>query len=173
MFCKVVWSLGGSCENPSLRGRPVHQLIQFFGKFFSFETRKSTASNATEPRNIVIHTHVITAPALLHVNRRLEQVGQLLLTPTPEAVRDATLLLEEAIAMLRSEGSSGLHDRREFSEQVKELERTMERTRRLIEGALRVQWVRLRKITAVTQGYAPGGKPSKWQPSAPTVNFQV
>ena len=151
----------------------MHQLIQFFANFFSSETRNSTASNATQPRNIVSHTHVITAPALLHVNQRLEQVGQLLLTPTPEAIRDATLLLEEAIAMLRNEGSSGPRDRREFSEQVKELERTVERTRRLIEGALRVQWVRLRKITAVTQGYAPGGKPSKWQPSSPTVNFQV
>jgi hypothetical protein len=151
----------------------VRQLIQFFGNFFSSETRKPAVSNAAQLRTIVSHTHVITAPALLQVNRRLEQVGQLLLTPTPEAIRDATLLLEEAIALLRNEGSSGLRDRREFAAQVKELERTMERTRRLIEGALRVQWVRLRKITAVTQGYAPGGKPSRWQPTSPTVNFQV
>jgi hypothetical protein len=151
----------------------VRQLIEFFASLLSTGERKPVASTPARSRNPVSHTHVITAPALLHVTRRLEQVGELLLTPTPEAIREATLLLEDAIAMLRNEGSSGRHDHREFAEQVKELERTMDRTRRLIEGSLRVQWVRLRKITAVTQGYAPGGKVSKWQPSAPTVNFQV
>jgi len=150
----------------------VRYLIQFFANLFSPGTPSPTTVIPETKRVPVAHHHPITAPALLHVTRRLEQVGHLLLTPTPEAIRDATLLLEDAILVLRRDGSGGRDVHSDFPAQVEELERTMERTRRLIEGALRVQWVRLRSIRSVTQGYAPGGKQSKWLPSSPTVDFQ-
>jgi len=81
----------------------------------------------------VAHYHSATAPALLHVTRTLEEVGELLRVPTPTAIRQATLLLEDAIIVLRRAGSCGRDNHSDFSKSVEQLKRTMDRTRQFID----------------------------------------
>ncbi len=135
--------------------------------------RKLSLPGSDIPLVKVNQTTPIVDPRFVHLVRRLEQAGQLLLSPTPEAVRDAGLLLEDASETLKRECTSSIDSAGDMAAQIQEVERIMVRTRQLLEGAARVQWARLRKITAVTQSYAPGGVLSKWQPSSPTLDVQV
>ena len=45
-------------------------------------------------------------------------------------------------------------------EQIRSLHGELGRVRSLVEGALRVQWVQMRAVMALTQTYSPGGRVS-------------
>jgi hypothetical protein len=58
-------------------------------------------------------------------------------------------------------------------EQIRTLHGELGRIRTLVEGALRVQWMQMRAVMALTQSYSPGGKITHWQPPLPKVDLKV
>jgi hypothetical protein len=108
---------------------------------------------------------------LKQVRDILEQAIELLIDPTPTAIRQAGFLLENASECLRREAArqQGEHRR----EHIREMESVMLRARRLIEGALRIQWTQMRRVAAVTQTYIPGGKLSQFYPAHPEVDVKI
>jgi len=111
------------------------------------------------------------AGGLEQVRHAIEHVIDLLIEPTPAAIRQAGLLLENADERLRCAAAcqQGKHSR----EHILEVENVTLRARRLIEGALRIQWAQMRRISAVTQTYIPGGKVSQFYPAAPGFDVKI
>ncbi|HXR78704.1 MAG TPA: hypothetical protein VN737_22205 [Bryobacteraceae bacterium] len=112
-----------------------------------------------------------TPSGLKQVRHILEQVIELLIEPTPAAIRQAGFLLGNAGECLWREAAcqQGEH----CPEHIREVESVMLRARRLIEGALRIQWTQMRRITAVTQTYVPGGKISQFYPDNPGFDVKI
>jgi hypothetical protein len=97
--------------------------------------------------------------------------SRLLVEPTPSAICEVNLLLEEIhnyLFPLRQQ------DRMEhLSTDLNDLHTQLRRLRSLTEGPMRVQWSQMRAVMALTQCYAPGGKISDWQPCWPKVDVKV
>ena len=101
----------------------------------------------------------------------LRLATKLLVVPTPAAIRDVSLLLEEAQASLQKLKSAA--EEKKSKLEVHQLNIDLKNFRCLVEGALRVQWGQMRTVIALTQSYAPGGKISRWQPASPKVDLKV
>jgi hypothetical protein len=108
---------------------------------------------------------------LKQIGHILERVIELLIDPTPAAIRQAGFLLENADECLRREAARQQGEHR--PEHIRDVESVMLRVRRLIEGALRTQWTQMRRVTAVTQTYIPGGKLSHFYPSHPEFDVKI
>jgi hypothetical protein len=109
-----------------------------------------------------------TLPAL---SAKLNMASRLLIEPTPSAICEVNLILEEIHAHL---SRSIVEDTNEnFITDLKNLHVQLKRVRSLSEGAVRVQWSQMRAVMALTQCYAPGGKISEWQPCWPKVDVKV
>jgi hypothetical protein len=108
---------------------------------------------------------------LKQVRHIFEQVIELLIEPTPAAIRQAGFLLENGGECLRREAARQQGEHR--PEHIREVESAMLRARQLIEGALRIQWTQMRRITAVTQTYVSGGKVSQFYPDNPGFDVKI
>lgn len=112
-----------------------------------------------------------SARGLKQIGHVLDQVIELLIEPTPAAIRQAGFLLENAGECLRREAARQQGEHR--PEHIREVESVMLRARRLVEGALRIQWAQMRRITAITQTYVPGGKVSQFYPDNPGFDVKI
>src|SRR4051812_34186610 len=96
-------------------------------------------------------------------SEKLASASRLLITPTSETVYEAAVLLEEVqtyLKQLKDSAQTG-----EVPSDVRDVQIHLQRVRDLAEGALRVQWTKMRTVMALTQSYAPGGQVSQWRPS--------
>lgn len=105
---------------------------------------------------------------------RLHKIEQLLLCPTPEAIRETDVLLRELAVFVSGH----------VEELRTELNREGEKARggfgalcdrvgKLLEGARRVQWVRMRLITSLTQTYTARAEAKTWSPPSGTINVRM
>jgi hypothetical protein len=106
---------------------------------------------------------------------RLRRVEQLLLDPTPEAIRETDVLLGEAAALAAAGRAAGFRelDGQAASERTDEFRVLGERVKKLLEGARRAQWIRLRLITSLTQTYTARAETKNWTPARGTVNVRM
>jgi hypothetical protein len=103
--------------------------------------------------------------------KKLQVASELLTMPTPKSIREVELLLEEVNSWV-CEGS-GNSENLGSSNHVKEIHAAAMRARKLLEGALRFQWARMRQIASVTQSYTAGGKILQWQSAGPSFEAKV
>ena len=132
--------------------------------------------NMGENQNIVsAGEHDSDCIAIIHA--RLQQTSKLLVYPTPQRIREAALLLEQAQEALKGVQSAADNvyelPIERLAGRIAQLEFAMRVVKQLLEGALRVQWAQLRKITVISQSYTRGGRISQWQPGCPKVDLQV
>lgn len=97
----------------------------------------------------------VQSKVLAEVLAKLDAAAGLLTAPTPKAIHEAGSILEEAHVWLRREQPS---DSRALVTDIAEVQQGMRKVRRLLEGALQVQWIQIRQAAAVTQVYMPGGR---------------
>jgi hypothetical protein len=107
--------------------------------------------------------------ALNQARWRLNRTEQLLLNPLPESVREANLLVEEVgqqVQRLRRilEHRSEALDVQPYMPRITEFQQQLSRVSRLLEGAKRAQWARIRWVGALVQTYTPGGRARLWNP---------
>ena len=100
---------------------------------------------------------------------RLTRTEELLLNPLPESIREASLLVEEvgqqALRVRRiMDRRSNSMDLRPYAGRIADFQQQLNRVSRLLEGAKRVQWARIRWVGALVQTYTPGGRARLWNP---------
>jgi hypothetical protein len=114
---------------------------------------------------------------LIQAGRRLRTMEQLLIQPTPEAVREATILLDEANLLVKRflelANSSPPKDAQVLSEKVQVFSKLCQRCAALLEGARRVQWTRMHSIGSFTQSYTRAAKLKTWAPASRTLNVEM
>lgn len=101
------------------------------------------------------------ARELLIAAGKLESAETLLLDPTPVSVLEAEQLLDEAADCIRShelQVSEAADQANTCAEQAFELQSTLRRLLVLLQGALRVQWHRMRRTGLYIETYTSGGK---------------
>jgi hypothetical protein len=90
----------------------------------------------------------------------LRAAEKLLLNPTPGAIENAGLVLEEVLSSMqtwRNADNTALDSLTEFHELCR-------RVKALLEGALRVQWTYIHRISSATQTYSPSPVAKTWIP---------
>jgi hypothetical protein len=107
--------------------------------------------------------------ALGQARWRLTRTEELLLNPLPESIREADLLVEEVGQQVQRvrrilERQSESMDGQPYAAKIVELQKQLGRVSRLLEGAKRVQWARIRWVGALVQTYTPGGRARLWNP---------
>jgi hypothetical protein len=89
----------------------------------------------------------------------------------PQSIQAATLIVDEMNTQMKS------MDTAEFGEEnwdeLRNVHQQLKRVRNLLEGAMRIQWIVLRRLTAVTQSYAPPGRVSQFKDRWPRVDVKV
>jgi hypothetical protein len=148
--------------------------MSLFGILTSLFGKESAQVPAFASRNFRRTPYSAPAGTPENVKRLLakfDSIASLLITPTPSAIREASALIEEAGASLQhlaapSHAGSNPQQLAALAQQLKELQS-------LAQGALRVQWNRMRTVKAITESYAPGGRVYCWQPAWPTVDLKV
>ena len=104
---------------------------------------------------------------------RLCSMEQLLLRPTPQAVREADALLQE-VAGLIAELDSKVNLPEAYTRKgVDDFRVLCDRVSKLLEGARRVQWIRMRLITGLAQTYSARAEMKTWSPPSGTVNVSM
>jgi len=106
---------------------------------------------------------------------RLHEIEQLLLCPTPAAIREAERLLGEVargVAAHREEARANA-DEESDAEAVGRFRVVSKRVGKLLEGARRAQWIRMRLITSLTQTYTARAETKIWVPPHGSVNIQM
>jgi hypothetical protein len=106
---------------------------------------------------------------------RLHRIEQLLLQPTPEAIRESEVLLEQ-VAIAVSE-----YGERRSAEATSDGEKAMahhlctlcERVTKLLEGARRAQWIRMRLITSLSHTYTARAEGKTWYAPCGTINVRM
>jgi hypothetical protein len=104
-------------------------------------------------------------------SEKLASASRLLITPTSETVYEAAVLLEEVQTYLTQLKDSAQAE--EVPSDVRDVQIHLQRVRDLAEGALRVQWTKMRTVMALTQTYAPGGQVFQWRPSRSKLDIKA
>jgi hypothetical protein len=106
---------------------------------------------------------------------RLRKIEQLLICPTPEAIRETDLLLEEAAILVAAHAEEVRRDgSREGEKGGRESLRVLcDRVGKLLEGARRAQWIRMRLITSLTETYTARAETKRWSPPCGTINVRM
>ena len=102
------------------------------------------------------------AGGLARAQAEIAQVGQLLLSPSPEALDQCTPLLHAAITEMNShrlELDRRAPARLEF-EQALQVRQSLQHVRLLLEGAARYYRNWMKRRDAMLGGYAPDGQPA-------------
>lgn len=104
---------------------------------------------------------------------RLRRIEELLLRPTPQAIHESEALLNEAAKLVadRSLKDNFAGDR--SPKAIDDFRVLCDRVAKLLEGARRVQWIRMRLITSLTQTYSAGAQVKTWSLQSGTVNVSM
>ncbi|MBV9760324.1 MAG: hypothetical protein JO340_07170 [Acidobacteriaceae bacterium] len=105
---------------------------------------------------------------------RLRAMERLLISATPEAIDQAEALLQEAAgAVLEYRAALEKGGAPSEEAEVGEFRKACNRVMKLLEGARRAQWVRLRLLTSLTQTYTARAEAKNWSPWRGTVNVRM
>jgi len=106
---------------------------------------------------------------------RLHRIEQLLLDPTAEAIREAEGLLQEVAIAVAEHGAKLGAGPISSDEKVtaNRLRVVCDRVTKLLEGARRAQWIRMRLITSLTHTYTARAEGKTWSPPRGTINVRM
>ncbi len=116
------------------------------------------------------------ARELLIAAGKLESAETLLLDPRPASVLEAEQLLGEAAECIRShelQVSDVANQANTCAEQAFALQSTLRRLLVLLQGALRVQWHRMRRTGLYIETYTSGGKTKVCVPRNPRLDVKI
>jgi hypothetical protein len=101
----------------------------------------------------------------------------LLVEPTPEAISQARILLEEVTRdvgrIQRVATELDVEHRSSYAPPLLEFQQQLGRVARLLLGAKRMQWARIRWVGALVQTYTSSGKARLWNPSSKTWALEM
>ncbi len=168
-------------------------LIAFFQGFIG-GGNSVNAQQTVAPGSVNLQagsSNPLTCCELIQAGSRLKAAESLLLTPTPEAMREVEMLLGQALNLVKRLSkedlaqpvapapSTQLSDE-EGRQQVIDLRikvagfnQHCSRIAKLLEGARRVQWAHMRWINSFTQTYTAGATTSSWNPPGRTLNVEA
>jgi len=109
---------------------------------------------------------------------RLTKTEFLLLEPNPDAIQQATFQVEEVAALIARverglENDRSLTRRMPYVATMLDLCQQLKRVRRLLDGAKRMQWARIRWIGSIVQTYTAAGKTRLWNPAPRTWTCEM
>jgi hypothetical protein len=109
---------------------------------------------------------------------RLTRTAFLLLEPNPEAIEEAALHVDEVVELVQRVDhmfAARPHrvSRAPYIATVLDLHQQVKRVRRLLEGARRMQWARIRWMGSIVQTYTASGKARLWNPAARTWTCEM
>jgi hypothetical protein len=110
-------------------------------------------------------------PGLNSLSAGLEKAGKLLLAADPQSIQAAAVIVNEMNAHMKMMATARLGE--EHWHELRNVHQQLKRVRNLLNGAMRVQWTVLRRLTAVTQSYAPPGRVSQFKDRWPRVDVKV
>ena len=109
--------------------------------------------------------------------RQLIGTELLLVEPTPEAISQARILLEEVtrdvVRLQRLASALMFLTGAAYTPPLLEFQQQLSRVARLLQGAKRTQWARIRWVGALVQTYTSNGKARLWNPSAKTWTLEM
>jgi hypothetical protein len=147
-------------------------LVQFVLSFFMAARTDTNMSRNEEPRPLRNkRRRQLSSTFLEEAVARLEAASQLLVTPTPQGIRDVGLLLEDAHMWVQRESPST--DNKSLAADLNDVQNALSRVRQLLHGALQVQSIQMRRVVAITQIYMPGGKIVRWRPQISNVDVNA
>lgn len=115
--------------------------------------------------------------SLDRARRQLIGTELLLVEPTPEAIGQARILLEEVsrdvVRLQRLALELAVADRAVYAPPLLEFQQQLGRVARLLQGAKRMQWARIRWVGALVQTYTSTGRARLWNPSARTWTLEM
>lgn len=104
---------------------------------------------------------------------RLRILEQLLVQPTPEIIRQADALLSEVAVLMAGFAPSQSEKSGHMLNAIRNFQVLCERVGKLLEGARRVQWIRLRLITSLTETYNARAEKKFWYPPSGNLNLHM
>jgi hypothetical protein len=106
---------------------------------------------------------------------RLHRVEQLLLHPTPEAIRESEVLLQQVAIAVAEHGERRRVDPTGDGEKAMadHLCTVCARVTKLLEGARRAQWIRMRLITSLSHTYTARAEGKTWCAPCGTINVRM
>jgi hypothetical protein len=113
---------------------------------------------------------------LNHAAEQLADLEKLLVRPTPEAIQQAAKMLAAIGTLLRQCSCAERVEpgrRKELRAGAQALRVRCERIGKLLEGARRAHWIRMRLITSLTQSYTARAEAKNWMPATGTINIRM
>jgi hypothetical protein len=106
---------------------------------------------------------------------RLRKSEQLLICPTPEAIQETDLLLRELAIFVSEHGDELRRDVSRAGERGggEGFRVLCDRVAKLLEGARRAQWIRMRRITSLTETYTARAETKRWSPPCGNINVRM
>lgn len=109
---------------------------------------------------------------------RLTKTEFLLLEPNPDAIQQATFQVDEVVALIGRvartfDSDHPLTHRMPYVASMLDLHQQLKRVRRLLEGAKRMQWARIRWIGSIVQTYTASGQARLWNPAGRTWTCEM
>jgi hypothetical protein len=108
---------------------------------------------------------------------QLSGTEMLLLEPTPEAISQARMLIDgitaDVIRIQRLAADIDVEQRAAYAPLLQEFQAQLVRVGRLLEGAKRMQWARIRWVGALVQTYTASGKARLWNPASKTWTLEM
>lgn len=106
---------------------------------------------------------------------RLQKIEQLLVCGTPAAIAESERLFHELSALVAEHQEELKQRPREQGEKemVGRLQLGCERVMKLLEGARRGYWLRLRLITCLTQTYTARAEMKTWSAGGQSINVRA
>lgn len=109
---------------------------------------------------------------------RLTETEFLLLEPNPEAIQEVTFHVDELVELVRRVDrmfatNANPAPRAPYTASVLDLHQQLKRVRKLLEGAKRMQWARIRWIGSIVQTYTAAGKARLFNPAARTWTCEM
>jgi hypothetical protein len=132
------------------------------------ENNHSANSLLAEPESGDLATPPPESCGISQACEHLQVAQKLLLNPTPQSIELVGSVLQEAHALLQS----GV-DPAAASEKWPEFQAGCTRLKALVEGALRVQWTYVHRISATTSTYTAGPGTKRWTPPASTLSLEA
>lgn len=104
---------------------------------------------------------------------RLHSIEQLLISPTPEAIAEADVLLHEVAELMAGFKPGPDAKNTALLAALKDFRVLCDRVGQLLEGARKIQWIRLRLTTLLTETYTARAEKKIWYPPSGSVNLHM
>jgi len=132
------------------------------------ETNQSANSALAEPENSDLADALPEKCGIVSACERLQAAENLLLNPNMPAITSVGFVLQEAQSLIESD-----IDPTGAAEKLIEFQARCKRVKALLEGALRVQWTYIHRISSTTSTYTAGPRTKRWIPPASTLSLEA